>query len=267
MVVTAALLAAGCGERPPDTPAATADSAAQAPAPQAPGTEQAAVPAPASDAAAPAATPAGAATRRAAGSQPAAPPPHAAAPTAAPPPPPPPPPPRTLTLAAETPIAVYTTSTLSTSANQSGEPFKATLANAIADEDWVVAREGAVVEGVIVESDPGGKVKGVASITVALRAIHLADGRTIQIDTTPLTQQAKTSKGKDAKKIGLGTGVGAAIGAIAGGGKGAAIGAAVGAGAGTAGALATRGDAATLPSESLLTFTLAAPVTIVERRR
>lgn len=169
-------------------------------------------------------------------------------------------------LDADTPIEVYTTSTLSTAANQTGEPFRATLAKAITDGDWVVAKQGATVEGVIVESDPGGRVKGVASMTLALRSLRLADGRTIELATTPMTQEAKTSKKKDAKRIGIGTGVGAAVGAIAGGGSGAAVGAAVGGGAGTAAALATRGDAASVPSETLLTFRLTAPVTIVEQR-
>jgi hypothetical protein len=190
----------------------------------------------------------------------------APAPAPEPPPPPPPPPPRRYTFAADMPIGIYTTSTLSTKANKSGEPFRATLAQAVRVGDWVIAKEGATVEGVIVESDPGGKVKGVASLSVALRSLRLADGRTIDLATNTITQEAKTSKGKDAKKIGIGAGVGAAIGAIAGGGKGAAIGAAVGGGAGTAASLATHGEPATLPSESLLTFVLTSPVTVVEKR-
>jgi hypothetical protein len=62
--------------------------------------------------------------------------------------------------------------------------------------------------------------------------------------------------------VGIGAGVGAAIGAIAGGGKGAAIGAGAGGAAGTGTVLATRGDPAVLPSESLITFKLQAPVTV-----
>ena len=174
----------------------------------------------------------------------------------------PPPPPRTFTLAADRPIAVHTTSTLSTSVNKTGERFTATLAEPIVDGDWTIAGRGAVVEGVVVDSDPGGRTKGVASITIALKQLTLADGRTIVLATSSVTEEANTSKGKDAKKIGIGAGVGAAIGAIAGGGSGAAIGAAVGGGAGAAGALATRGDPATVPSESLVTFMLTSPVTI-----
>jgi len=161
---------------------------------------------------------------------------------------------------------VFTTSTISTSAQKSGEAFSAVLAKGIVDGDWVIAKQGARVEGVVVESDPGGKVKGVASMTLALRRLTLADGRTIELDTDTFIQEAKTTKGKDAKKVGIGAGIGAAIGAIAGGGKGAAIGAAVGGGGGAAASLATRGDAAEVASETELKFTLTSPITITERK-
>jgi hypothetical protein len=130
----------------------------------------------------------------------------------------------------------------------------------------VIAKKGARVEGVIVDSDPGARVKGVASIAVTLESLTLADGRTVQLAASQYTRQAKATKGKDAKKIGIATGVGAAIGAIAGGGKGAAIGAGVGGGAGTATVLATRGDPAVIPAETRVRFTLKSAVTITEDR-
>ncbi len=78
----------------------------------------------------------------------------------------------------------------------------------------------------------------------------------------PNSVAAQSTKKKDAKKIGIASGVGAAVGAIVGGGKGAAIGAGAGAGAGTAGVLTTRGDAAVIGSESVITFELSEPVTV-----
>lgn len=194
----------------------------------------------------------------------AAPPVPEAAP--APPPPPPPPPPREATLRTGRALSVYTSSALSTKSNQTGEKFVGTLAEAIAEDGWVIAKRGARVEGVIVESDPGARVKGLASITVSLESVTLADGRTVKLDTSAYRREANSSKGKDAKKIGVATGVGAAIGAIAGGGKGAAIGAGVGGGAGTGAVLATRGDPAVIPAETRIRFTLESPVTIVEQR-
>jgi hypothetical protein len=62
--------------------------------------------------------------------------------------------------------------------------------------------------------------------------------------------------------IGGGAGLGAIIGGLAGGGKGAVIGGLAGAGAGTAGAAYTGNKDVVIPSESLITFRLAAPVTV-----
>jgi hypothetical protein len=201
----------------------------------------------------------------------AAPPVAQAAPAAEPQPeakpePPPPPPPRVYTLRVGRTLRVWTTSTLSTKSNKTGETFSATLAEPIEHDGWVIAEKGAHVRGVILESDPGGRVKGTASLAVTINRLTLADGRTVTLAVDAVGQAAKSTKGKDAKKIGIATGVGAAIGAIAGGGKGAAIGAGVGGAAGTGAVLATHGDPAVIGAESRLSFTLREPVTITEER-
>lgn len=177
----------------------------------------------------------------------------------------PPPPPRTYTISAGRPISIYTTSTLSTKTNRAGDSFVGTLTSAIMDKDWVIAKKGATVEGLVTSSDPGGKVKGVASLTVVVKRLQLADGRKVDLSTSSFTKQAKTTMKKDAIKIGGGAVAGAVIGAIIGGKKGAAIGAGVGGGAGTGAVLATRGDPATIPAETPLTFRLRAPVKVVKR--
>ena len=102
---------------------------------------------------------------------------------------------------------------------------------------------------------------------VTIESLTLADGRTVRLSASEFRREAKSTKGKDAKKIGVGAGVGAAIGAIAGGGKGAAIGAGVGGAAGTGAVLATHGDPAVIGAETRLSFTLRAPVTITEQRQ
>ena len=58
--------------------------------------------------------------------------------------------------------------------------------------------------------------------------------------------------------------LGSIIGALAGGGKGAAIGAAAGAGVGGGVQAATKGQQIKLPSETVLNFTLQAPITVVQ---
>ena len=174
---------------------------------------------------------------------------------------PPPPAPKPITVPAGTPIVIRTTTALSTKEAKNGDRFQATLAEPLVVDGVTLAPRGAEVEGVIVESDPGGRVKGVAQLSIALRSIRTVSGN-VEIRTDAHVAEAKSSVKKDVTRGAIMTGVGAAIGAIAGGGKGAAVGAGVGAGAGTATAMATRGEPAAIPAESVLTFRLKSPVTV-----
>lgn len=250
-----AVLATGCKQTGPQTETAPAgEPAAMAPQGQQPGAPGAA-PAQA-PAAAPAKTtrpaptgqqaaPHTAATQQAAAHQ-------AAAPPAAPEP---------VVLPQGTELKVRVIPTLSTETLKGGETFEATLAEPLVVGGRTIAPRGASVTGKVVEADPGGRVKGVAHLSLQLSTLSAA-GKTVPIATNTVTQEARTSKGKDAAKVGIGSGVGAAIGALAGGGKGAAIGAAAGGAAGTGVVLATRGEPAVVPSETVLSFTLQAPAQI-----
>jgi len=170
--------------------------------------------------------------------------------------------PQSVTLPQGTALKVRLIPTLSTETHKGGETFEATLAEPLVVGGQTVVPRGASVTGKVVESDAGGRVKGVAHIAVQMTSLAVNGGRQVSVVTDTVSHEANTTKGKDAAKVGIGSGVGAAIGAIAGGGKGAAIGAAAGGAAGTGVVLATRGEAAVLPSESVLTFTLQAPVQI-----
>jgi len=160
-----------------------------------------------------------------------------------------------------TPIKIRTDSALSTKTATSGETFTATLTAPLVVDGKEVAPAGARVQGKVVNSDEGGRVKGVASISVRLTSIHVGN-RDVAITTGTVARQARTTKKKDAVKVGIGAGIGAAIGAIAGGGQGAAIGAGAGGAAGTGVVLATHGEPAVIPAEAVLTFKLTTPVTV-----
>jgi hypothetical protein len=161
---------------------------------------------------------------------------------------------------------VRTIGGVSTKSSQSGNEFEATLEEALTVDGHTLAKRGATVIGTVANADQGGRVKGKASLTLALSRLRLANGQTVAISTNSVTQQAKSGTKKNLARTGIASGVGAAIGAIAGGGKGAAIGAGVGAGAGVATNMATRGPAAEIPPETVLNFSLARDVVVVEKR-
>lgn len=165
-----------------------------------------------------------------------------------------------------TALTVRTTTALSTRTQEAGQSFLAHLEEALAVDGRVIAPKGAELRGLVVESDKGGRVKGRSFLGVQMTRLNTAAGPTIAISTSTHTVIADATKAKDAVKVGIGSGVGAAIGAIVGGGKGAAIGAAAGAGAGAGTVLATHGDAAVIPSETVLRFTLSAPAALAQAR-
>jgi DNA polymerase III alpha subunit (gram-positive type) len=178
--------------------------------------------------------------------------------------PPPPPPPKRHTIPEGTEISVRTVNALSSKTNQVGNRFEASLARALVVDGYTVAPRGATVTGEVVDSDQGGRVKGKATLAVALTSLTTVDGRQVAIRTSNVAREATSAMKKDALKVGIASGIGAAIGAIAGGGKGAGIGAGIGAAGGTGTVLATRGNPAVIPSETVLTFQLASSFTVTE---
>jgi hypothetical protein len=180
---------------------------------------------------------------------------------ATPEPTPPPPPPRSSSLPEGTALRVRLMTQISTESHQTGELFTATLEAPVMEDGQVALPKGTRVEGVVAEADKGGRVEGVATLALRLTKVDLPGGGA-DLTTNTVVHKARTTRKRDAAKVGIGAGVGAAIGAIAGGGRGAAIGAGVGAGAGGATVLATRGEPATFPAESVVSFTLRAPVTL-----
>ena len=169
--------------------------------------------------------------------------------------------PQSVTLVEGTSIKIRTQTTLSTKETKTGDSFTATLAEPIMIDGKVVAPRGSQVTGLVVDSDPGGRVKGVATISVRLTHLRVGD-RKVEIQTRAIARQAHATKRKDAAKVGIGAGIGAAIGAIAGAGKARPSAQRAGGAAGTGLVLATHGDPAVIAAESVLTFKLSAPVTV-----
>jgi hypothetical protein len=255
LILAATLSLSGCRSNNP--PAQTAQSATpQQPAAQqpAPDQQQPAQPAPAQQAAA---APQQQATQQAAPvAQPAAP-----APAPAPATPPPPPQPVEYVLPAGTTISVHTDSDLSSKISKPNQGFTATVADSVHVKGTTIIPKGARAEGVVVDAKNQGKIKGEGFLSVRLTRVRTKWG-SYQISTGSLDNTQKGKGKRTAATTGGGAGVGAIIGGIAGGGKGAAIGALAGGGAGFAGGAFTGNKEIKIPAESLLSFSLAEPVTV-----
>lgn len=163
-----------------------------------------------------------------------------------------------LTAPAGTRVQVSITQTLSASRNNVGDGFTGSLTAPITTADGAtIFKRGARVEGTVVAAKGRGRFKGAGDLGIQVASI---DG--VAVNTSEYEKAAKGKGKRSAAMIGGGGGVGALIGGLAGGGKGALIGGLVGAGAGTAGAAYTGNKDVVIPSESVITFRLTAPVTI-----
>ncbi len=142
-----------------------------------------------------------------------------------------------------------------------GEKFEATLHTPVVVGKDVVLPKGTQVTGHVTRAVPSGHLKTPARLALTLDSIEWK-GESYPVSTTTFARSAKSHKKRNIALIGGGSGAGALIGAVAGGGTGALIGAGAGAAAGTAGAYATGKKDIVLPSETLLTFKLQAPVKV-----
>ncbi len=150
---------------------------------------------------------------------------------------------------------------ISSATSHSGDPFQATLLNAVRVNGRTVIPSNARVKGRVVEAVPSGRLSREARLVLTLDAVEI-NHHYYGIRTDSLERTGASHKKRDFIAIGGGSALGAIIGGIAGGGKGAAIGAAAGAGAGTAGAAVTGKKNVELPAEATLIFKLSAPLRI-----
>jgi hypothetical protein len=173
--------------------------------------------------------------------------------------------PHVVTLTAGTSLAVRIGETISSSRNQPGDSFLATLTQPLVIDGFIIAERGARLEGRVVETAPAGRGKGVSHLAVSVVRIATADGQNIRIRTEPYSKDGTSPAAVDAAKVGGGAAVGAVIGAIAGGGKGAAIGAGAGGAVGAGDVLLTHGKPVEIAVETRINFRVQDSVTITER--
>ncbi|MCU1304613.1 MAG: hypothetical protein JWQ87_4897 [Candidatus Sulfotelmatobacter sp.] len=180
-----------------------------------------------------------------------------------PPPPPAPAPPRKVTVEQGTQMSIRLIDSIDSEKNQVGDSFHAALSAPLSAEGAEAIPAGTDVTGHIVELKSAGKFAGQSVVVLQLDTI-VANGRSYTLQTDQYRKQG-SSRGKNtAEKVGGGAIIGGIIGAIAGGGKGAAIGTAAGAGVGGGAQAASKSQQIKLPSETVLNFTLQAPLTVTK---
>jgi hypothetical protein len=162
---------------------------------------------------------------------------------------------------AGTRVPVRVTQTLDSASTQSGTTFSGVLASDVIVDGVVAFPAGTHVTGHVDEAKDAGHFSGHSLLAVSLTAIN-RHGESIPISTETFSKEGDNRGKNSAEKIGGGAAVGAILGGIFGGGKGAAIGAGAGGGLGAGAQGVTRGQQVQIPSESVVSFRLTAPVTV-----
>jgi hypothetical protein len=168
---------------------------------------------------------------------------------------------REITLPAGTTLPLDLKTAVGSDTSQLEDSVRATLRRAITVQGTQVLPAGTEVVGSVTQAERSGRVKGRASVAFRFTALQ-HDGERYDIRTASIARLAEATKGADAKKIAIGAGAGAALGAILGGGDGAAKGAAIGGAGGTGVVLATRGKEVRLGPGADVNTKLTAPLTV-----
>lgn len=171
------------------------------------------------------------------------------------------------TIAAGSALRLRNNEAINSDTAKPGQIFSAVVAEEVKGADGQVAIPKGADAALVVRAVAGqGKLQGQSELVLDVESVTVAGHRYV-METGDLVQKGKEGVGTNKRTAiytGGGSALGGIIGAIAGGGKGAAIGAASGAAAGAATQSVTRGKAVRVPSETILTFKLEAPVRIRE---
>jgi hypothetical protein len=166
-----------------------------------------------------------------------------------------------ITIPSGTALALDLGTAVASDTSRVEQPVRATLRSPVTINGIVALPAGSEVTGLVSAADGAGRVKGRAHLALRFNAIR-ANGQSYDVKTSGFAETARATKKKDAEKIGIGAGAGAALGAILGGGSGAAKGAAIGGAGGTGVVLATKGEEVRLGPGANITTRLTAPLTV-----
>ncbi len=168
---------------------------------------------------------------------------------------------REVTIPAGTTLRLELTSAVASDSSKVEDAVRAELRQPITVDGREVLPAGTDVAGRVTAVDRSGRVKGRARVAFRFDSVSVG-GDEYEINTAAVARQAEATKGKDATKIAVGAGAGAAIGALLGGGDGAAKGAAIGGAGGTGVVLATRGKEVRLGPGADINTRLTSPLVL-----
>ena len=175
--------------------------------------------------------------------------------------PPTPPASQTVTIEQGTSLSIRLIDSVDTAKNQIGDTFHASLNAPLLAEGSEAIPMGTDVAGHIVDLQNASQFEGQSLVVLQLDTIS-TKGKSYSLQTDQYRKEGGSRSKSTAEKVGGGAVLGGIIGAIAGGGRGAVIGTAAGAGAGGAVQAGSKNQQIKLPSETVLNFTLQAPLTV-----
>ena len=163
-------------------------------------------------------------------------------------------------------IGLQVTTSLSSERTQVEDRVEARVTRDVLSAGRVAIPAGSRVLGSVTLVERGGKLKERARLGVRFHTLILGDGSEHALRTEGIFRDGESPKNESARKIGGAAIGGAILGAIIGGGKGAVVGGATGAAGGTAAVMAGDRNAATLPSGTVVTVRLTAPLSVELRK-
>lgn len=166
-----------------------------------------------------------------------------------------------VTIPAGTLLNVRTSELLDSHKTRPGTMFQATVANDVFEGNVLAIPRGAVLTGQVTGVKKPGDLAGKPGLQLQITSLDLG-GQTYPLTTEAWTGEGPGKGGYSTANTAGGAAFGATLGAIFGGGPGAAIGAMAGGITGLAASAATKGPQVVIPPEALLSFRLAAPVTV-----
>ena len=163
--------------------------------------------------------------------------------------------------------------TLTTFSSKAGDPFQARVTEAVIVDGRTVIPVGATVQGRVTKTSEPRRIAGKPTIAIFPENLVLPNGERFMLNATLVdTNRGRSSDvnqegqfkgpghdGKDLTEVGMGTGGGMLIGALAGGGKGLLIGGAIGATA-TVSHWLSKHRSAMLPAGTELVMELSRPM-------